>query len=196
MSDWDDLAADWDTSDAVRAYADAAYASLLDVAGRSGVDLDGTSACDFGCGTGLLTERLAERCVRIDAVDTSPAMLAVVRAKIDRHRWTHVRALDRLPDDPQGYDLVVCSSVLAFVADHAATVRALAGHLAPGGVLVHWDWELHEGDDGEPFGLTVDQVVGALAGAGLVEVDARQGFEVAIDDEVARPLMGSGRRPG
>lgn len=69
-----------------------------------------------------MTQRLAERCATVDAVDaadTSPAMLAKLRAKIEERAWLHVRALDALPDPDQPYDVVVCSSVFGFVADLA-----------------------------------------------------------------------------
>ncbi|HEU5301148.1 MAG TPA: methyltransferase domain-containing protein [Acidimicrobiia bacterium] len=84
----------------MQAYAAGAFESLNALAASSGFALTGTTACDFGCGTGLLTERLADRCARVDAVDTSPAMRAVLDAKIERRGWTRVRTLEWLPSTP------------------------------------------------------------------------------------------------
>jgi len=192
VSEWDEYAADWDTSAAVRQYADQAFESLTRLAEAVDFTLSGARACDFGCGTGLLTERLADRCTRIDAVDTSSAMREVLEEKIDRQRWTHARVLDRLPPTRQGYDLMVCSSVLSFVDDYPEMVGTLVSHLAAGGLFVQWDWESSGDNDGH--GFTRSEIQQTLEGAGLDPVAVDTGFEVTVDGEVMRPLMGWGRR--
>jgi 2-polyprenyl-3-methyl-5-hydroxy-6-metoxy-1,4-benzoquinol methylase len=192
--DWDAYAADWDDDLAARTYAEAAFGSLLDRAAARGIDLEGVDACDFGCGTGLLTEHLAERCDRIDAVDTSPAMLAVLDAKIERRGWTHVRTMRTPPAPPAAYDLVVCSSVCAFLDDYPGTVASLVGQLRPGGLFVQWDWERDPADD-DPHGLARDQIRDVLEDAGLVAVLVDTGFTVEVGTETMTPLMGVGRKP-
>ena len=193
--EWDAYAAGWDDDAAARAYAAAAFASLLDRAADVSFVIDGTDGCDFGCGTGLLTERLAGRCDHIDAVDTSPAMLAVLDAKVDRHGWTNVRTATALPQPPLPYDLVVCSSVCAFVDDYAATARRLVRRLRPGGLFVQWDWEL-DPDDDEPHGLERDRIAEVLSDAGLAGVLVTTAFTVEVEHQSMSPLMGSGRTPG
>lgn len=193
MTEWDEYAADWDADDAVQAYAEAAFGSLAFLAEEVGVSLRGATACDFGCGTGLLTERLAGRCAHIDAVDASLPMRDQLRTKIERHRWEHVRLLDRLPATSQEYDLIVCSSVLGFVDDYPGMVETLVAHLAPGGLFVQWDWERNPDDD-EPYGLTRTDIRAALESAGLRGVVVGRGFEATVGDDTMSPLMGSGRR--
>ena len=188
-------AADWDDDLAARRYAAAAFDSLMDRAARRGFGIEGVDACDFGCGTGLLTERLVERCERIDAVDASPAMLAVLDAKIERHGWTHVRTMTEPPDPPAAYDLVVCSSVCAFLDDYAGTAALLVDRLRPGGLFVQWDWELDPTDDGS-HGLSRGRIREVLAAAGLAAVEVDTGFSVEVELQVLRPLMGVGRKPG
>lgn len=192
-TEWDEWAAGWDGDAAVQAYAEGAFGSLTSLTEAIGVDLSGASACDFGCGTGLLTERLAPHCAVIDAIDTSSAMLEVLGTKIDRHAWDHVRLLEQLPPEPQGYDLIACSSVLAFVDDYPVIVQTLVSHLAEGGLFVQWDWEL-DPDDDEPSGLATTDIRQALEAAGLDAVTVGIGFEATIDGDTMRPLMGSGRR--
>ena len=194
MSEWDEHAAGWDDDEAVQAYAEGAYAALTALTERSGVAIGGSVACDFGCGTGVLTERLADLFERIDAVDTSASMRAMLAAKGDRQGRTNVRILEALPAEPQGYDLIVCSSVLSFVDDHPDTVRRLVEHLAPGGLFVQWDWEA-EPNVAESEGLAAADIAAALTDAGLDDVSVRIGFEVSVGGDVMRPLMGSGRRP-
>ncbi len=192
-SEWDEVAAAWDEAPTVRAYAAAAFESLVDLASMAGVDLDGARACDFGCGTGLLTDRLAERCASVDAIDTSPAMLAAVRAKIDDHRWVHVQTFDALPPAAEPYDVVVCSSVLSFVDDHPDTVADLTTRLRRGGLFVQWDWEA-EPDDPDHAGLTRAAIECALADADLVGGTVEAAFTIEADGELMRPLCAWGLR--
>ncbi len=189
---WDEHAGGWDTDPATRAYAAAAFDSLVSTLDRFGRRLDGLDVCDFGCGTGLLTERMAAAVASIDAVDTSSGMLARLSTKVDAHGWTNVRTSTAIPTTSAGHDLVVCSSVLAFVDDVAATTKRLVGLLRPGGVFVQWDWEF-DPDDAEPFGLTRDGIRATLEAAGLVDVAVDVAFELPYQGETMRPLIGVGR---
>lgn len=101
------------------------------------------SGYEVGCSLGVLTERLAERCDRLLAVDTVSSVLE--RAKARCRLWTHVRfevthLPAALPDD--AFDLVVLSEVgYYFAADALASVaHDLVAAMAPGGhlILVHW----------------------------------------------------------
>ena len=139
--EWDDVADGWDDAPGTREYAQGAFDSLIRRMADHDLTIDGMSVLDFGCGTGLLTELLVDRVASIDAVDPSPAMRRVLTGKIRQHRWGSVRVLADLPAG-SAYDLIVCSSVLSFVDDHPATVALLSTHLAPGGLLVHWDLSL------------------------------------------------------
>lgn len=194
MSEWDAYAADWDDDAAARAYAEHALESLASLAAATGFGIDGVVACDFGCGTGLLTEPLAARCARVDAVDTSPAMLDVLDRKARRLHLDNVRLLEELPPAPGAYGLIVCSSVLGFVDDYPGMVTTLVDRLEPGGLFVQWDWESDPADD-DPHGLTRTDVGRALGDADLVGVDVGIAFDVTVQGERMRPLKGSGRRP-
>jgi SAM-dependent methyltransferase len=105
-----------------------------------------------------------------------------------------VRALGQLPSSHQAYDLIVCSSVLAFVDDYQAEVEALFGHLAPGGLFVQWDWEAEAGQE-EPGGLAATEIRRTLEHVGLDSVGVGVGFEISVDGHTMQPIMGSGTRP-
>lgn len=190
-NEWDEYAAGWDDDPAARAYAAAAFDSLLGLVGPAGPGLGGAHVLDFGCGTGLLTERLVTAGAHVAAVDTSTAMLDVLRAKIDRHGWTGVVASTAVPDELVGFDLVVCSSVCSFLDDYPATAMDLVARLREGGLFVQWDWER---TDDEEHGLTRREVRTALEGAGLLEVGVETAFAVEFEGMTMAPLMGSGRR--
>ncbi|MDH5672821.1 MAG: class I SAM-dependent methyltransferase [Myxococcales bacterium] len=191
---WAEEAATWNEDPAVVAYADAAWASLL-ASVPVGSD---AHVLDFGCGTGLLTERISPRVREVVAVDASPAMVEVLATKALPNvrfgvaKWTpETISDDELAAGP--FDLIVCSSVCAFLDDYPGTVAMLADRLAPNGYFAQWDWEL-DPTAAEPFGLTSDGITKALVGAGLEVVSVGIGFDVPIEDQHMRPLMGIGRR--
>ena len=189
-NEWDEHATGWDEDETARAYAVAAFSSLRAVLGELNLTSDRLSILDFGCGTGILTEQLATTGAAVHAVDTSPAMLAVLDAKITRNGWTRVTTGGTLPLGDPTYHLVVCSSVCSFLDDYPDTVRELASQLRSGGMFVQWDWE-QTGDDSH--GLTRAEIDEALNLAGLADVSVGVGFNVSVGDETMSPLMGRGR---
>lgn len=194
---WDDEAATWDDQAPVQAYAGAAWRSLQEVCAARGLALDGARVLDFGCGTGLLTGMVAERAAHVVGLDVSPAMLEVLEGKglgnVRTVLGELAEAIDggALPD--AAFDLVICSSVCAFVPDYEATAALLATRLAPSGLLVQWDWELDPADE-EPMGLSRDAIRSALEGAGLLDVVVDVGFREPFEDVFMAPLRGVGRR--
>lgn len=192
-SPWDEHADGWDEDSAARAYASAVYRSLVDALASHGLSLDGAVICDFGCGTGLLTERMFGPACLIDAVDTSAAMLAVLADKIERLGASNVHPSTSLPNSARNHDLVVCSSVLGFVPEYPQTVRQLTQLLRPGGLFVQWDWEFDDAQP-EPHGLSQVEIAAALDAAGLVDIEVETAFEITVEDTTMRPIMGIGHR--
>jgi len=201
---WDEHAAGWDEDVAVRAYSQAAFQSLRTLCQERQISLHGARVLDFGCGTGLLTEQLSPLCEEIVAIDSSAKMIEVLREKVQQRRLTNVRSsavaihaatVEEVPLLAEPFDLVVCSSVCAFLDDYPGSAQLLAGLLSPGGLFVQWDWELSPDAD-EPFGLTREQIQRALSAAGLVSVQVQTAFEVPVAGEVMSPLLGAGQAPG
>ncbi len=197
---WDAYADGWDDDEAVQAYSRAAFDSLRRICTTRGIRLDGARVCDFGCGTGLMTEKLAPICSEVVAVDTSVQMIARLQEKIARLGLPNVRVTTegieqwrRSEGSLSGsaFDLVVCSSVCAFVDDYPATVAALVDTLAPGGMFIQWDWELDPSEE-EPYGLTREGIAAALQAAGLEAIEVETAFEVPMGEMVMRPLVGIG----
>lgn len=186
---WKEAADGWDDDPVVRQYAEAAYHSL-------------TAACplsrdlrvlDFGCGTGLLTAHIAPHVRSVLAVDRSAAMVDQLAAKgLDGVEARVADWTSAGPGDAGPFDLIVCSSVLAFVDDPPAAVRMLASLLAPGGMFVQWDWELDPSAE-EPYGLTREGMRLALEAAGLLGITVEVGFDIPVGEHRMRPLMGVGR---
>ena len=200
---WDSYADDWDEDEGARAYSQAAFELLTRLCADRSVRLVGARTCDFGCGIGLLTEKLAPVCAAVIAVDTSARMIDLLRRKIVRLGLTNVHTTtdaieyavrhdSALFGSP--FDLVVCSSVCAFLDDYPGAANTLVRLLRPEGLFVQWDWEL-DPHAREPFGLTREQVKAALLSAGLEAVQVTTAFEVSIGDKTVLPLMGVGQAP-
>lgn len=200
--DWEGEAKTWDEDPVVQAYAQAAFESLRDVAKSHSMALEGARVLDFGCGTGVLAEKIARAGGSVIAADQSPGMIEVLRRKIAAQKiskiFPFVGSVD--PVIAKGaqlfggrFDLIVCSSVCAFLDDYLEVVNKLAAALNPGGAFVQWDWE-YEPRSPEPFGLTRVQIEEALTGAGLTRVEVEEGFNVVVEGMRLRPLRGVGFR--
>lgn len=96
---------------------------------------------DAGCGTGRVTELLAERLPdgSVVALDGSPAMIEQARVRLARFGdlVTYVVAdLNRAIPLDERVDAVLSTATFHWVPDHAALFRNLAAILRPGGQLV------------------------------------------------------------
>ena len=195
--DWSDQAANWDKNPAVRAYSEAAFGSLQQVLRDQPLPSGARRAFDFGCGTGLLTAAIARIAGRVVALDTSSAMVDV----LDGKRIANVASMCAQVDDALGgprlplgpFDLVTSSSVCGFLDDYPGTIALLASLLAPGGVLVQWDWERDPNGE-ETMGLTREEITRALRAAGLQRVSVEVGFDVVSGEHRMAPLQGVGWR--
>lgn len=175
--DWNQHAAGWNEDPAVIAYADKACRALTDV-----IRLDGLRVLDFGCGTGLLTERMAPAAGEIVALDPSSEMIARLNAKALANVRTAEHALtkDLVATNPAfaaKFDLVTASSVCAFVPDLAATLSLLRSLLETGGRFVQWDWESTPGDP--DFGFMSAGMTAILSEAGFVNITVTKPFSNA-----------------
>ncbi|MFA7585925.1 MAG: bifunctional 2-polyprenyl-6-hydroxyphenol methylase/3-demethylubiquinol 3-O-methyltransferase UbiG [Novosphingobium sp.] len=99
--------------------------------------LAGRRALDVGCGAGLLCEPLARLGAHVTGVDAAPENIAAATA----HATGSGLAIDYRCGDLAklglgGFDLVTSMEVIEHVADKQGFVNALAGALAPGGLMV------------------------------------------------------------
>ena len=127
-------------------YADPRLASLYDALNPPGdadafyLSLPGAAPArilDMGCGTGWLACEFAARGHDVTGADPAAAMLAVARARPGggRVRWIQAGAAGLTTADR--FDLIIMTGhafqLLLEDRDVRAALRALAGHLAPGG---------------------------------------------------------------
>jgi predicted TPR repeat methyltransferase len=112
---------------------DRTIAALGDARFRRGLEL--------GCSIGVLTERLAQHCDDLVAIDTSPTAVRRARKRVGPGvRVVCATLPEELPAGP--FDLVVASEVLYYFAPAAldGLLDAIEAALEPDGTLlaVHW----------------------------------------------------------
>jgi malonyl-CoA O-methyltransferase len=96
-------------------------------------EVAGLSIADVGCGTGRHAIRLATAGARVTALDFSPGMLAVARAKrgAERVRFLRQDITTRLPFEDGAIDRVMCCLVLEHGADLTGLCLELTRVCAP-----------------------------------------------------------------
>ena len=98
--------------------------------------LEGKTALDVGCGAGLLAEPLARLGARVTGIDAAPELIEVATAHAAGAGLTIDYVMGGVEDLTATYDLVTAMEVVEHVADPRAFVAALAGRLAPGGLMI------------------------------------------------------------
>lgn len=128
---------------------------------------------DLGCGTGTLTELLADEGFAVDGIDFSPRMVQLAQQKTSGRRDITITQGDAAapPLPPAAYEVVLCRHVLWALPDPSAALRHWLNLLRPDGRLV-----LIEGSWSTGAGLTAEQTVALLADVG------RTAIVTALDD--------------
>jgi SAM-dependent methyltransferase len=99
----------------------------------------GQRILDAGCGHGYLSRMLAARGAQVTGVEPARALYdyAAEKEAADRLGISYVQAdLCRLPALSGPFDAVVANMVFLAIPDWAGAMKACAGALAPGGLLV------------------------------------------------------------
>lgn len=120
----------------------------------------GARILDFGCGPGRLSMLLARAGFRVHGVDPSEGMIEQARALArDGVEVEFERIADHDALATDAYDAVVCSSVIEYVAEPRALLRALHRSLRPSGILLvsyanrtsFWRWYWRKWGAGNPL---------------------------------------------
>jgi ubiquinone/menaquinone biosynthesis C-methylase UbiE len=127
----------------------------------------GERILDVGCGTGIVARQVASRIGAggsITAIDLSPDMLAVARARSAGEglviEWREGRA-EQLPFEDDSFDLVLCQFALMFFSDKAAALAEMRRVVTGRGRVLLSTWQ---GLDRHPFYETLHEVIQKRAG--------------------------------
>ena len=189
---WDQYAEEWDTNEDVKIYSEKAYKTLLET-----FEIEGLNILDFGCGTGLLTEKMAPFAHRILAVDSSEKMISVLKDK--RLKNVITLAVNLSEETMRAnkflqvkFDLIVASSVCAFLPDFEKTLRLLKTLLIPNGHFVQWDWLETIKDPG--FGFTNNRIESAFINSGFQVLSISKPFSLTSKDGEMKVIMGVAKK--
>ena len=144
MSNYEDYSTTADSYDSTRAAF--GYEVILGMLCAAPGALHKRVLLDAGCGTGNYSAALAPHVGRIEAVDVSPQMLAVARAKLADQTGHaqinfHAASIDALPLENASVDAAMLNQVLHHLpaqpqwAAHARVLHELARVLRTGGLL-------------------------------------------------------------
>ena len=140
-----DKAAAWDNNPVRVAVARAFYTTVLPLAGPAASG----AVLDFGCGTGLLGLLFATAARSVDLVDTSPAMVQVLRGKLAAQGLANVAVhLGDLADlglPEASFDLVVSLNALHHIPDIPAALAQVSRLCAPGAHVMAADLLAEDG---------------------------------------------------
>jgi SAM-dependent methyltransferase len=146
---------------------DRRFAPVVDAVMRRAGLSPGERVLDLGTGTGAVAERVAKvvgHGGRVVAMDISPQMLALARARLVARGLAHVTLqesrAEAIPADDASFDVVLASLSLMYVIDREAAAREIARVLRPDGRLVAAVWAGPEECDIVRF----QQMAGSFAG--------------------------------
>lgn len=162
---WDDYAEEWDTNEDAISYSEKAFATLI-----SQANIEGLNVIDFGCGTGLLTEKIAKLANQVVALDSSKKMIAILKHKNIANVSTISESISEQLIKENAllhnkFDLIVASSVFGFLAEFEKNLAMLKSLLMPGGLLIQWDWL--SSNENPDLGFSEERVSSAYAESGL-----------------------------
>ncbi|NTU58424.1 MAG: class I SAM-dependent methyltransferase [Chlorobiaceae bacterium] len=145
---FDKKASEWDANALRAALADAVSRAIIAhlPVGQP------QNSLEFGCGTGLVTIRVAEHCAQVTAADSSREMLNVLNEKIDAGAIRNIKptfidlsAPESVDELGESFDFVFSSMTLHHIPDTARFLRQLYAHMAPGATISIADLDQEDG---------------------------------------------------
>jgi ubiquinone/menaquinone biosynthesis C-methylase UbiE len=150
----------------------------------------GSAVLEVGCGTGQLTQRLAEFGCALTAIDIGPSMIEVARERVTGDGVTFLAVpFEDLDAPAESFDLVISGAAFHWI-DPGIRFRTAARLLRPGGwlALAGYDerydeplgsaldglWRARSADDGAWVTRPADAA--AIVGSGLFETPVQREF--------------------
>lgn len=154
---WDDIARTRDEQ--LRSGRDVSFDSILKPTVFSLIeDIDKTSVLDIGCGSGVLTEALAQTSRFVTGVDFSAKNIAIAREKSTNTNVKYIHSsIEQYPTrTTEQYSLIVANMVLQDVSELEACLSSIAIVSAARARLVAtithpWFWPTYWGYDREAW---------------------------------------------
>jgi len=187
-NEWDEYAEQWELNPAVNEYANNAFNAL-----EAEIFLnEALTVLDFGCGTGALTELINSKVKQVVAIDPSTKMIEQLKNKklinvVTIADYLSNKSIEGHQSLNTKFDLIIASSVCAFLPDYQSTLNLLKNLLKDEGVFVQWDW-LSE-DESASMGLTKNTVNKALTMIGFNHIIIKVPFSIASEKQNMPVMM-------
>lgn len=135
-------ARDWDLTEMVKGISVAVGSAILD----NVVLDDSMDVMDFGAGTGLVTQQVADKVGKVVAVDVSAAMLKKLTAKEELRSKVEILCQDII-EQPVGieFDLIVSAMAMHHVKNTDKLIQRFAEHLKPSARVALADLDAEDG---------------------------------------------------
>lgn len=191
--EWDELAAAWDSAD-TRLYADRTFDSWSRKIAPRITELGEKWVLDFGCGTGLLTEKLAPLCRQIVAIDSSTGMIEMLQRKAKERSTSNITPLvavidsssaSRHPELAFAFDVIAASSICSFLSDYESTLLDFVSLLKPGRLFAQWDWLTD---------MPIERIRSVFSEAGLIDLGIKSEFAMTMNGQAMPVVLGIGSR--
>ncbi|KAL1875552.1 hypothetical protein Plec18167_005488 [Paecilomyces lecythidis] len=206
-------AATWDSNPTVNKASEEAFKAIVDAFPQLKQDGEKTiDVLEIGCGTGLLSLRIAPLVRSLVAVDAASGMIAALESKLrDPSAPKNITPLallltdpydrrvpPRSSSDPDGprrqFHLILSHLVLHHIPDLRETLKTMHGCLVPGGSVALTDFEdfgpearrFHpesKMDGVERHGIHAESFAQLMREVGFVDVDVRPKWKVLKDVE-------------
>lgn len=114
---------------------------------------------DVGCGTGVFTQLVLDRCnpAQVTAVDPAPAQIDyVLKQPLAKRAQFRVGDAMALPFADGGFEIVASALVMNFIPDRPRAVADMRRVTRPGGIVAAYVWDFtRAGSPNWPFGRTM-----------------------------------------
>lgn len=137
---------------------------------------------DVGTGTGRMAELFASRADHVTALDKSPEMLRIARARLQTLPADSVELVQgdftALPLPDGGFDTVLFHQVLHYAQEPSTVLAEAARVTRPGGTIAIVDFAAHDREDLRTqhaharLGFSDEQMLALLTGAGFAAAPA------------------------
>jgi 2-polyprenyl-3-methyl-5-hydroxy-6-metoxy-1,4-benzoquinol methylase len=98
----------------------------------------GGRVLDFGCGPGRIATALGLKGFDVIGVDKSPGMIRAATGVPSGSSRVQFHLIQSFPGvfEPNGWDGIICSSVIEYIEDPLETLRSFFDALRPGGAVI------------------------------------------------------------
>ncbi|MEE6274611.1 class I SAM-dependent methyltransferase [Georgenia wangjunii] len=200
-SHFDSIAADWDSDPDKVARAQEVARAVADAVPLT----PQLRLLEYGAGTGLVSQALADRVGPVTLADNSSGMRAVLKEKVDAGVLPGARVwdldLESQPAPDETFDLIVTSLVLHHVRDLGRVLRSFAELLAPGGHLCVVDLDreagtFHAHDFDGHHGFDRTELTAQLVDVGLGDVSMHDCTDLLKEGVTYSVFLAVARRSG